>query len=1038
MSDLGKTSPDTIIYNAYTIQNFLVGGIKIPLERHRLPLKFGYVQGGTLADFLSTPTQNISSRHVIFLSQSQIAALPDLLVNNGWKDFFEAMYLLIQKKQLPKDQMSPQEMAEKKVNIPKAISILTNLLERDPQSTDPKVKALSLMFLGYFYHSGLGTEQNIEKSNTYLTQALKDFGVVEANYELSLYEADERKIIEYLETATEAGCNRALVPLAGMYRNQNLPFHDLAKSENLLSSALKSPECQAEAYLTAATRTYYAKKSNKSQAEAMSLLDKAVELGSSEAATLLGSMYLQGQKPDKVKAIKILEKGHRNRYGACSHALGVIYYNDKAYERSAFYLFKALRYGHTKPETLNLIQNLINSLDSVKQGDLRQKVMAILNNFQEKNQVSLFKSSQQPTQASSTSPEEIAQKNKAKYENLVSNLHKDVQERVRALDQKRTPENMHFIIHVAIPLFSEFNRMFDTVSDLVNRMTEENQKLTSSLAAHLILRDLDTYKHMLTQQYLEKLLDTYTSCSPTDIVYLVTLFHHYAFHEMLIEYFPPSCLNNKAKRKIINAKLIKLMMLCATMPREEYENIFPRQMIGDRYKTFIEDASNHLSTLVDNFVLSHPKQTSSQFQDTRILFEIAYCLVTFKFLTSKTQGTKFTPNSLDENWHSARAIFHNSLASLSKVIKPNHDFSTGLECYSAEDKRTFVKALKELSFNAQTAMTLFGASKNKKSDEALKSVIPKIEAAINRSYNTLFAAEIQTENERKAAELAQKEQDDARKQQEIRNTLWRTIQSKANTDCADYQKKLETTDMSTTKHAALAKLKAKMVEMNSLIQETADYTQAHNTHFQTLKKKFDQILTQSQSAEQYDEIAGTAIAEVETYRQDSINAKKELMEREALRLAEEAEKQKAIEAAQATRAASRADKQKEYQESVQSQDAPKPESSSSDDEASTLGAIASFKGKAAKQIFAFQQDGFAGNAVRILALINNATTFVDIVNNKEPGDNLHDLTDRDMTLPTGEKSPCYALRVNDQYRITFYWSNAQNKAYKVWFGDYHH
>lgn len=103
-----------------------------------------------------------------------------------------------------------------------------------------------------------------------------------------------------------------------------------------------------------------------------------------------------------------------------------------------------------------------------------------------------------------------------------------------------------------------------------------------------------------------------------------------------------------------------------------------------------------------------------------------------------------------------------------------------------------------------------------------------------------------------------------------------------------------------------------------------------------------------------------------------------------------------------------------------------------------LESIQSFQDKATENIFTSQSDQYAGKAVFLLNLINRSKSITEIRSQITHGQNLEPLVGQALKLKD-VKNPFqqYSLRVNDQYRITFYWDKVGKKAHHVWFGDYH-
>ena len=220
-----------------------------------------------------------------------------------------------------------------------------------------------------------------------------------------------------------------------------------------------------------------------------------------------------------------------------------------------------------------------------------------------------------------------------------------------------------------------------------------------------------------------------------------------------------------------------------------------------------------------------------------------------------------------------------------------------------------------------------------------------------------------------------------------------------------------------------------MIELNKTIQATTTFSNDLKQKFTELKKRIYNLVKVKNATVNENAIEPFILTETQ------VNFKKEVLESHATL----EEKNKARQEKVKVVTSEKVEKQRQYQEAQEAaakiESAQKSDSTSSDDDKETTLTtqknIFSFKDKMAKQIFHSQEDEYAGNAVRILNLLNGAQHFEDIVNQATRGDDLHELkAENHKTYGTH-----YALRVNDQFRITFYWY--ENKAHKVWFGDYH-
>lgn len=293
------------------------------------------------------------------------------------------------------------------------------------------------------------------------------------------------------------------------------------------------------------------------------------------------------------------------------------------------------------------------------------------------------------------------------------------------------------------------------------------------------------------------------------------------------------------------------------------------------------------------------------------------------------------------------------------------------------------------------------------------------------NHEKLEADKKEKEAKNREAALAQQQ-----KLEQVRASLWQKIQDETSADIQASSEYLESAkDLSLAIRIEAEEVLALMTELNITIQATKAYSNDLKQKLTELKKRLYTLIKVEKGTVNENAIT-TFINPVA-----SVNFKKEILESHAT--LEESNKARQEKVKVIT--TEKAEKQRQYQEAQETaakiESAQKSDSSSSDDDKetalSTQKSIASFKEKRAKQIFHSQDDEFAGNAVRLLNILNDAESFNDIVNQATHGDDLHDLKAEDHKI-YGTR---YALRVNDQYRITFYWH--ENKAHQVWFGDYH-
>lgn len=1009
------------------------------------------------------------ARTVIFVQGPQLGRInpKGAMADLGY--FLHAMYHMVPKKLLP-ESIDQRERDAKTVDFPRAIGSLRALskLQANPNFVkNRKLLAFASNFFGYLLTFGIGLERNFEIASRFYDDAIR-LDYVEAHafkalmtLEQSGYISNQelygshKKIedikkklgqnvdhakwlfdrtsnaIKGLITASDQGSVIADLELAN-HSNASLATVHLQNALDAYAVVVQKGYTSLEpkyAYLrcnasSAKNKTALRKEINK----LIKILERAERAGIPEAYLYWGHLYRDGSGVTQniQKALDYYYKAAENNFiNAYTNIIQI-----KTELGTAADLKEAIRaFGKLMRVNQKALQIPVETITKVHfQKALANTLMHSLAIFTDEDYTTAIQGLHKAMlkyniQPGVKIPETLTEaKTKFRIQDYLWNkLTPQAQMPISRLFDKMGPEKRAELMDFLVPRLYEFTQDYTSFED-----AEKKAKIPDDFIGFIKNKRPD-YGSIEKQK---PVLFALSRLSPPEFLALSLILQNPDFHINYIESIPFYTWDDNMTVRDIHQNLI-LFYLRSGLASEEECEVF----LNGRPKDFVillRNACVDISKL-----MVRAAQSNNQIRQNNILHELIWLALNRSYLNRHFRSMENDRELMTGDYQDILRTFYTTSTQnyIRNIQKLEERCRVELLALPTSQAVNILEGICSLRLDVtpfkEVFTTVIGPKVGVKYDrtvEARMNQVQKIMEGLLREFNhEKLKAEIKEKavKDREAA-LAQQQ-----KLEQVRASLWQKIQDETSADIQASSEYLESAkDLSLAIRIEAEEVLALMIELNVTIQATKAYSNDLKQKLTELKKRLYTLIKVEKGAVVNDNAVSTSILP-----QTQVNFKKEILESHAA--LEEINKARQEKVKVIT--TEKAKKQRQYQEAQETaakiESAQRSDSSSSDNDQetalSTQKSIASFKEKRAKQIFHSQDDEFAGNAVRLLNILNNAETFKDIVNEVTQGDDLHDLKAEDHK----QYGTCYALRVNDQYRITFYWH--ENKTHQVWFGDYH-
>ena len=1008
------------------------------------------------------------TRTVIFVGALELGRININSEMVGLRYFLEAMYHMVPKKALP-ESAHPTEKESKTVDFARATTLLntlTPLFAKPEFAKHRQLQALVNYFIGYLCTYGIGYPKNLEIATKFYDNAIR-LGYVEAHTLKALLELEKENFISNIELYESKGKMDALkkelgpkedmgIWLSKRSTEASLGFITANKNGSLLSFQ-ELANHYADAMVTQHLECAIANYASAIQCGATNLIPRHAYCKhhySKVKATDKNTL-----KKELIKLINILERaaktgtpeaylylGHLYRDGA-----GVTQSNPKAldyYYRAADHHFREaypeiirLKTKCGTPADIKEAIRLFGKWMRVNQKELQiqeetrlktefktrltKTLMATLYVFTDEDYSTSIQDLQKAILKYNIEPGiEIpktlgeAKTKLRRQDQLWDRLSPEAQMPISRLFDQIGPARKAEIMDFCLPLLADFKRHVDLFKDT------SSKRFSADSLFEFLKSKIPGFGTMEREKPLLLIL---SSLSVSEFLALRRLLNDQDIIEEYIDAVSLYKWEDKKAVQLIHQNLILFHFRLAQITDAECQSIVPgHPNIASALGLM---ASQGIAGLMDQAVTFN-----KQIRENNILVELIWLAVNRSYLNKNFLATK--KNGSLEPFELALCCFYTSstLDCIKNIANLKEQSRIELLALPTSQAVDILEGMCSLRFDITPFKEVFTTGLGPKSGvkfdrtvEARMKQVQKIMEDLLREFNH---EKLETERKEKAVQDRKAALEQQQKLEQVRANLWQKIQDETSADIQASSEYLESAkDLSLAIRIEAREVLALMTELNMTIQATKAYSNDLKQKLTELKKRLYTLIKVEKGA-----VNENAVSTL-IHPQTQVNFKKEILESHAT--LEEINKARQEKVKVIT--SEKAEKQRQYQEAQETaakiESAQKSDSSSSDNDKetalSTQKSIASFKEKRAKQIFHSQDDEFAGNAVRLLNILNNAETFKDIVNEVTQGDDLHDLKAEDHK----QYGTCYALRVNDQYRITFYWH--ENKTHQVWFGDYH-
>jgi TPR repeat protein/plasmid maintenance system killer protein len=1037
MSSLQSKASEITIYSYDLIRDDSSGAIKkIYLQKivteHTVSVR-------QLTKILTPQNTALFSRPIFFLKKADIHALPSAFQSNGWARFFEAMYFTVSGKNCPAS-MSPQERDSKTVDLEETIRILTEL-STDPV-TDPHLLPLVNNTLGILYNRALGIARDLSKAFSYFELAAKG-GLAQAHIYLGIFygnglivQKDIHTAIAHFKIAMNSGSIEALYQLGNLFC---LEKEKIEKSLPYFTAAAQKKHPTALFWL-GYLAVEQAKSKSLSKKEKMNLERKAVE-HYREAAQLdcvaaqldLGQAHVFGYLglPKKnALALKYFTSATQNRSSEGAGNLGTLYVKscdpiDNQYETAITYFLKACRYNPANLEktvtTINkLLRHLANS-PSKEAYAIASALSKRVTSYGDKHH--LFISSEAyplaPLSKKNITDQPPQLDNAEAIKNLVtfgqtarSYYRKTLSAEEDALflaEESERLERTKDLVENFIPILSYF---CDLYSVYIERHGAESQSVDFlTFASTTSTWRPAAQHHLLSRLYC---------LNARDIFYIHKILGKMYFFSHLVSALP---FHRWEDKKLVTTVHMRLLNYYLQIMATEVTDI--GKLADDPVTTL-----NHLINTCYWDMCQLLTTAKEQHHKINSLERIMIIAVTYSMIHRQTNPQ--TQQLLIE------AFLSQVLNCPALKEESIHEFDLFLNQYQNNAPVTLETIIALGITNIHDALPIATkALKNHSHINDFKIKSAAIVAFFNERYAHFHAAKLEAERKAKEEAQALKAKEKAEKEAALRKILKEKVLKSQKEILEKLQKDIDAHACGESKTRALQE---DLGRLQTLHQETIAFA----TYSQTLKDKFLKTHRKIQALIAMEPSMSPAnpplMIELNTQpvssSPDKTNMKSEVLqlleEREALKSKKEIESTLKKEERAQARATKRADYVEAHTPQIEEPTLP------SLPEPVRLDSIESFQDKTTENIFTSQSDQYAGKAVFLLNLINRSKSITEIRSQITHGQNLEPLIGHALKVK-GVKNPLqqYSLRVNDKYRITFYWDKVGKKAHHVWFGDYH-
>lgn len=999
-----------------------------------------------LSKILTPQNKDLFSRPICFLKKADIAALPAIFQRNGWGRFFEAIYFAVPSKSCPSS-MDPNEKDSKTNDLEDTIRILNELIEENSAETDPQLLPIIHNTLGIFYFRALGVQADYQKAFAHF-QFAADHGLAEAHVYLGTFYGNGLSVpkniysaIDQFKTAAKMGSIEALYQLGNIFALENNKIED-SKPYFAEAADKKHPIALFWMGYSAAEQ---AKSKPISRSKKKSLEQNAVNLYKNAAALdcvtaqlalgqayTLGYLGLAAKIPD---AIKYLTFAAQNRSAEGASNLGVIYASSKNYKKTEYekgfaFLLKSCRYKpehlHASVNNLNKILQTLEKDPSPDIQDLKARLSTEANAYFRKHHIAITKEKQtisapqynandnQSHNRSALQQRETNYQTFIAYGHTLRNIHlKTLSPELEKLfleEEAARPERSKQLVEHFLPTLSHFTNLY---TDYVRMYGEDDPNVDFPTFLKGVNSELneDAQIFLLSRLYL---------LNARDIMYLYRLLKKQYFFDRLVSVIPFHRWENKEIIAHIQMMLVNFYLRILS---EDYNQIGilindPITSLNHLNETCYWDMCSLINTANDH---NHHQNILERF----IVITMTYNM-TLKSLEADTLQKIKT--SLISQVLNLPDLKGDKIEEFDRLLKKYKNHSP-----------IILENLKKLGISdiSSTISIATKTLKNHSQVNKYKTKSLEIVTFFKDRYDHFHADRI--EAERKARENIQllKMTEQSQKEITLREVLKKQTLKTQHKILEKVREQISSTEHSMYKTLALQEYLEKLESLNQQTFAFHSYSQKLRDKFTKTHRAFQTLLAADSTnstpptpvLHQAPEVPSSASPE-------KVNLRVEILQQLEARETSKAQKELETKAKKEERAQARATKRTDYEETHAIMAIESVDTSVSDMQ--TLLTIHSFEDKITEEIFTTQSDRHAGNAVFLLNLINQSNSLIEIRSHITHGQNLEPLIGQSLRLPN-IKAPLqhYSLRVNDQYRITFYWDKGTRKAYHVWFGDYH-
>lgn len=1010
------------------------------------------------------------TRTVIFVHGAQInqinpqGALVDL------KCFLKAMYLMVPRKSLP-ESTHQDERDAKFVNFSDAIQSLKIFvrLSSDPKfAKHTKLRTFANYFIGYLYTYGIGVERNFDLAKQSFNKAIA-LGYVEAYAFRALMTLEQTNFIsneecygtqikmddlkktlgpngnlntwlanrtvsstQELIAAGQKGSIIAALELADQCRTSMITTH-LENALHNYALIIQQGHCANRepqyAYLrcfsSAAPKNKAALK--KELKNLINILEKAERAGIPEAYLYLGHLYRDGSgvTQDTKKALDYYYKAAEHHFSEAYPQIIRIrmQYGTAADLKEAIRLFaKLMRISQKALQTPNDTTFKIHYRDTLTNVLMRTLAIFTAEDYSVSVQ-NLRKAMQKyKIQLGIEIPETLAEAKKVFriQDYLWNRLPLHTQQRISNFFKKISPERKAELMDFLVPCLYEFTQDYT----LFNKAKEESR--ISDDFIDFIRNKRPDYESIEKQK---SVLFALSRVSPPEFLILSLLLDNPDFHIDYIQSIPFYAWDDRQTVESIHQNLILFYLRCGLASEEDWNVILGGDL--ESLPIFWRNACIDIAKLMNRVDVSN-----KEIRQNNTVHELIWLALNRAYLNRHFRTNNKYSNSIAEDYQDNLCYFYtiSTQSCMMDIPQLKKRCRVELSAYPTSQALDILEKICLLRLDITPFRKVFttsiGPKFGTKFDRTVEARMIQVQKIMEELRDEFNHEKLETEKREKEAKSREAALAQQQKLEQVRATLWKKIQDESSTDIQTYIDLIESAKNLTTEDKNQAEeILVLMAELNRTIQATTTFSNDLKQKWTELKKRMYNLVRVENVTVNESQITPFI------HPEPQVNFKKEVLESHATL----DERNKARQEKVKVVTSEKVEKQRQYQEAQEAaakiESTQKSDSASSDDDKETTLTtqknISSFKDKMAKQIFHSQEDEYAGNAVRLLNLLNGAENFEDIVNQATRGDDLHELkAENHKTYGTH-----YALRVNDQFRITFYWH--ENKAHRVWFGDYH-